>query len=58
MSLSMWIDCLWIALDVAFCVYVEIELHSLTSPEWRSDRVCGNFSYRQEFRPRKQPIEA
>lgn len=29
-----WIDCIWIVLDVAFCVYTEIELHPLTSTEW------------------------
>jgi hypothetical protein len=29
-----WITSLWILLDVAFCVYTEIELHPLTSTEW------------------------
>lgn len=34
MSLSIWIDCVWILLDVVFCVYVETELHPLTDTEW------------------------
>jgi hypothetical protein len=31
---TVWIDFGWIILDVAFCLYVELELHPLTATEW------------------------
>lgn len=54
--MGVWISFLWFVWDVAFCVYTQIEVRPLTSPEWilaGSGAVCAVAVLVAEFLERE-----